>query len=443
MKLSKNSFSPSEITKVLEDYIKNLPDGESKWKDFYRSSVGKTTVELLAGVGSMNIFYELMGIKEGSLLYAQNESSINQLAINRGVFRKPATPITLAIDLSYPTDYHILKGQVLGSYKEYLIYSLDNYSFKTNVIQTIKVVIGELEEFTVTKDNIKTFYHTNLLLKNKYGTSYLEELFVNAEEVIITDEQLPIYDTRLSNTILRISNEYNIKLIAGNGKIGRLVNRNDEVRYRCLTFNEELITEPFSMNELTIPNVDITKIEVLTNAVGLLDKESLRLAALRASYDGRWVSKDNYTSGLLLNFGEILHDVLVIDEYPVEKIILLPNERFTINDLDNIHEVINKHKGNAVKYEITKLTDADGFDYECNLVYSGTDNVYDLVQKVIKKFSYKIYTENSTISESDIALELSKLVKTGQFYLKESNNTVTRINKLTYLRRLIVNYTIK
>ena len=197
------------------------------------------------------------------------------------------------------------------------------------------------------------------------------------------------------------------------------------------------------MNELTIPNVDITKIEVLTNAVGLLDKESLRLAALRASYDGRWVSKDNYTSGLLLNFGEILHDVLVIDEYPVEKIILLPNERFTINDLDNIHEVINKHKGNAVKYEITKLTDADGFDYECNLVYSGTDNVYDLVQKVIKKFSYKIYTENSTISESDIALELSKLVKTGQFYLKESNNTVTRINKLTYLRRLIVNYTIK
>lgn len=444
MKLPINSYSPSEITKVLQDYVESL-SSDNKWKDFYNSSTGRTIIELLAGVGSMNIFYEILRLKESSLIYAENESSITQLAINRGVFKKPGQPPVIQLDLSYNEDRVLAKGDIIGTFKDFNVYINDNYHIVPNTTTTVQAVIGEVEKFEVTKGDDKTFYVTELQINNRYNSSYLESLFINNDEAVIIDEQIPLFDTRLPNTVLRVSDDYSIKLISGNGVIGKSIDKGATITYQCLTFSDKLLdyNKELTPKNIYIINGNVYNMRILNKASGFIDKDSLRFSALRSSFDGRWVSKDHYESGIMLKFSNYVHDILVVDEYPTERIVILPNDLFTDQTKADIIDTIEKHKGNAVKYNLIILDDTNSFDFTCNLVYTGTDNVIPYVNKIIKQYSYKIYDADSTISESDVALALSKLCKTGEFYLLRSNNDVTKINKLTYLKNIIVNYSIK
>ena len=62
----------------------NLPDNVG-WEDYFEGGAGRTIIELIAGSQAVKNHYNLMRVRESSLQYAKLESSVTELAMNKGV----------------------------------------------------------------------------------------------------------------------------------------------------------------------------------------------------------------------------------------------------------------------------------------------------------------------------------------------------------------------
>ncbi len=191
-----------------------------------------------------------------------------------------------------------------------------------------------------------------------------------------------------------------------------------------------------------------TRFETLRNATGYVNKENLRLAAMRNSIDGRWVLPQDYRSGLLKSFGEYVYDILVKDDYPEENIYILEKENMVTPALKGmITELIDNRRGNAVKVNQIYINPRDPNNYvelvfEFN--YIGNDAI-DVINAAISTYKdlmeFKLRDATWTISSEDMVVDLTKLLpseSSGKFYEKISQEVI--LEEFTFIRNLRINY---
>ena len=445
MNFKKENLSPSEIVKDLQEAVALLPESES-WQDYFEGGTGRTIIELIAGSQAIKNHYNLMRVRESSLQVAKLDSSVTELAINKGVYRPPAKAHIIEVEFSATAAGNITRGQMVGSYKQYKVYALDNYHYKFGPGNKILVTVGFGERFEKEPISTSDFETFDVEAKFKYVADVLQMLTVNGDIVSLIDEEKNLYDPELKNSCLRIVYENLSRLVFGDGVIGRKLNPNDKVEYTYVSFGDDLLEnfEEQHLNINLIENVDIITSQTMKRrASKYLDKERLRKIAMRHSIDGRWVQTEDYRNGILREYGEYIDDLLVADEYPSEEMYILPNKENWSDYLkEEISQLVDNKRGNATLVNIHYLDpfDENRLDISYGFLYEGPETDEEL-QKIIDEYVAtkinKIKFFSYWVVGADIAVDLTNLAK-GKFYGSLDDKTL--IEPLQSIKNLNITF---
>ena len=423
MNFKKENLSPTAIVKDLQKAVHMLPESDG-WSDYFEGGTGRTIIELIAGSQAIKNHYNLMRVRESSLQVAKLDSSVTELAINKGVYRPAAKSYIIEVTFTATSSGFIEKGAIVGSFKEFSVYALEKTEYKFGQSNTINVTVGTSERFekgTVVSSEYETI---DVKSKHKYVSEEFQTLTVNGEVCHIIDEGLNLYDKKLNNSVLRLVYEGFSRLVFGDGIVGRKLEQNDEIVYSYMSFSDKLLDnleqEKFSLSSL--PDVaDITNIEVKRKPTKYISKELLRKVAMRNSIDGRWVQVEDYKNGVLREYGEYIDDLLVEDVYPSEEMVILPNKTtWTPGVEDLVRELVDNKRGNATLVNIRYLdpNDLDRLSLSFSFIYQGpetNETIEEITQKYIESKLNKIHYIGYWISGADIAVELTN-ISDGKFF---------------------------
>ena len=451
MNFNKQNLAPASIVEDLQSAVLALTE-EDGWSDYFEGGAGRTVIELIAGSQAIKNHYNLMRVRESSLQYAKLDSSITELAVNKGVYRPPAKTFIGELTFSSVFNGSVLQGTEIGSYGNHSVIAYESVDYVVGDGNTIQFIIGNMNTETLIVDEDTLFSIVDVVMDEKYITKEFESLTINFQNVDIIDEQINLYDENISNTVLRMVYEYRTKMIFGDDIIGKLLKKNDEIIYKYMTFDDSLImnfkTSIINFNFMTYIS-SISSIITLREATGYLNKEDLRKVAIRNSVDGRWVLPQDYRNGLLRDYGEYLYDILVVDEYPAEKIYYLFIEGASTNALKtDINNLIENKRGNAVLVEEYYIDCEDSNNYQdasIELRYVGDDTT-DVINNAINAYKelieYKFKDGEYTISSDEIAVDLTALLSpdsSGKFYEIEEKEII--MPELTFIRAIDITYT--
>jgi len=446
MKFDKKNLSPIAIVKELQDAVASLP-GNDAWSDYFEGGSGRTIIELIAGSQAIKNHYNLMRVRESTLQYAKLDSSVTELAINKGVYRPPAKSYILEIKFNSLTSGTLRVGEVLGAYKNYEVIVYENSEYIFGHENKVKVSIGKKETFTKTVLDATEFYQIDVKSLYKFVSGEFQSLSVNNEKVNLVDEEVSLYSEILNSSCVRISYEGFSRLIFGDGIIGRKININDEVVFNFTSFGDDLfdnfVEDGIQFNSFTIAS-EVLSVTILRKPAPYLDKETLRKIAIRNSVDGRWVQTQDFRNGLLREFGGYIYDILVKDEYPAENITILPKEDYITPTVKaQLEKLLEDKRGNAVLINLVYLEpySDERLELRFNLQYIGTDTnesldeiIADYVLTKINKIQYVGYY----ITCADIAVELTELAPGGKFFANLTESVF--IEPLNSIKTLILNY---
>jgi len=125
--INPTSVSYEEIKQDLQDYINQLSQTDSSWKDFFETSSGQILIELLAGFGAFLLHKTYIARREAYLHQAKLLSSVTSIAeglsypVYKGIPPKLVITVTPSETISFPKysvignlgDYDILLGEDL------------------------------------------------------------------------------------------------------------------------------------------------------------------------------------------------------------------------------------------------------------------------------------------------------------------------------------------
>ena len=434
MNFNKENLSPSAITKELQEAVISLP-GTDGWQDYFEGGAGRTIIELIAGSQAIKNHYNLMRVRESSLQYAKLESSVTELAMNKGVYKPCAKTVIGEITYTAMSSGVINVGEEVGTYSNYKMYANESSTYSLGSDNTLQFIIGNKQEESVIITDDVEFSILDVIMSNKYITDEFQYLTVNGDDVVIASEQLNLYDANITNSCLRIVYENRVKLIFGDDIVGKLLNKTDEVIYNYMEFGDTLIKNfnPDNTNFNLLSHISsIENTEILREASGYINKENLRRIALRNSIDGRWVLPQDYENGIIRDYGEYFYDIIVIDSYPIEKIYYLEKEGMFTNALKiAISSLIDNRRGNAVLVEETYIDPELPENYS---IYEYIDGTYDSEAPIINpSFSFE-YIGNDSDDYINEAIELYKEQIEFKFkdgdYILSSDEVAVDLTKL-------------
>ncbi len=445
MQFDKKNLSPVSIAKELQDAVSSLPDGLA-WDDYFSGGAGKTIIELIAGSQAIKNHYNLMRVREGTLQFAKLDSSVTELAINKGVYRPPAKSFIIEITFMPLVTGFLTAGQKIGTYKNYDIIVYETVQHFANSECKVTVTVGKVESYQETIFTAKDFLQVEITALHKYVAGEFQQLSINDISVSLIDEELNLYDPTLKDSCLRLSYDNYVKLVFGDGSIGKKLENNDILKFDFISFGDDLL-ENFNVDSMNLGGLIVSKevltIVVLRKPTKYLDKEILRKIAIRNSVDGRWVQTQDYYNGIMREFGEYIHDTIVKDNYPAEDITILPKEELFTPTIENsIRELIENKRGNAVLVNLNVLDPVTigRLDVVFNVHYVGSETSYAisvLIDEYASSRENKIRYSGYKLSCSDIAVELTELAS-GKFYA--SLDEEIWIDPLQSLRNLTINF---
>jgi len=445
MQFNKNNLSPSAIAEDMQNSIAELDDF-ANWQDYFSGGAGQTIIELVAGSQAIKNHYNLMRVRESSLVHAKMDSSITELAINKGVYRPPAKGFIVSITFNSLKSGTIQYGELIGSYKDFNAYALERADIKVGP-NNIKITFGNLVENITTITSDENFHILTTKFDNMFVGDHFQQLVVNGDECFITDEQMNLYDENISNSVIEMVSANESNLVFGDGVTGKRTSRGDIVSYRAFTFDKSVI-EKYDHSKLNMIDADMFKdieYDVVRRATGYLDKEVLRRIAIRSSVDGRWVQTIDYESGLLRNFGEYFSDVIVVDGYPTEYITLLGKSGFVTDGVKaDVSKMIEDKRGNAVQVNVNYIDPDDEQNYvdlQFNMSYFGVDSdatIQDAIDEQVDNYTRKLANGDVFIAGSDIAVELTRKLTSGKMYCDLDQKFV--LENLKFIRNLTIKF---
>ena len=452
MKFSKKNLSPVAIAKELQDAVASLPEGEA-WEDYFAGGAGRTIIELIAGSQAIKNHYNLMRVRESTLQYAKLDSSVTELAINKGVYRPPAKSYIIEITFQSYGSGWLNRGEVIGSYKNYDVIVMEKTEFIFGHANKVKVTIGALQKYEKVVLDATEFYQIDIPANHLYISGEFQELSLALEDgtsdnIDLIDEELNLYDDKLKTSCLRLTFENFTRLIFGDGVIGKLLEINDEVNFSFISFGPDLL-ENFALSSMSLDKLvqasEVTNYDVIRKPTKYIDKEILRKIAIRNSVDGRWVQTQDYENGILREFSEYIYDILVKDEYPAENITILPREDYVTPEVkEEINTLINNKRGNATLINTVYLDPHSDqrltLSYGMHYVGTDTDEFLRGIIDVYKKGKEnKIHYTGYFLACADIAVDLTHLAPGGKFYATLEENVF--IEPLNSIKKLNLNYT--
>jgi len=423
MNFRKENLSPIAIAEDLQQAVAMLPDNE-QWVDYFEGGVGRTIIELIAGSQAIKNHYNLMRVRESSLQVARLDSSVTELAINKGVYRPPAKAMRIKITYNALNSGKIRTGEKVGSYKNYDVLALQNLDYKYGNGNELMVTVGSGEKYERDVFVDDEFVSFDVTAKHKYVADEFQTLSVNDHLTHLIDEEMNLYEEKLKNTCIRLVYENTSRLVFGDGIIGKKLKANDTIIYSYMSFGDDLLDnfKDGAINLNQLPDVfEIEHINLVRKATPYLSKEKLRKVAMRNSVDGRWVQVEDYKNGIMRQFGEYLDDVLVKDEYPEEIITILPKKgTFTDVIKTDIRTLVDNKRGNATLVNINYLDPLDNnrLSVVINLIYTGPESSIQ-VQKIIDEYVVsklnQIHYASFWLVGADVAVDLTAL-SDGKFY---------------------------
>lgn len=143
------SISFESIRNDLVRYLKTKPD-YTRWKDFLESSSGTVLIELMAGLAAFLEYSIVANRRETYLAYAQNRSSVIAGAQTLGYSAYRGRNPVVRLRVLPTATAAISTMDVVGSYGDYDLIALDDYSLEINTYSLIDVVVGNIKEESLT-----------------------------------------------------------------------------------------------------------------------------------------------------------------------------------------------------------------------------------------------------------------------------------------------------
>lgn len=446
MLFKKDNLSPSEIIKDHKEYIKSQGDFVS-WQDFFEGGAGQTIIELISGSQAIETHHHLMSVRESSLQHAKLDASVTELAVNKGVYRPPAKGVLISIGFDCSKPAQVKKGDIIGTYRDYKIYSLDNKKLYKGR-NGINATIGQIDEFETTVNFNGAFYTYDVEMNYSYVCDTFEDLSINNETIPAVHQQMNLYNKELKNSVIRMPYHNRIRFVFGDGIVGRETHMNDTIKYKCLTYSDDLVGDiKIDHIKLLDKNIfDKVIINIDRRATGYLSKDLLRRMALRSTVDGRWVQSEDYENGLLKEYGEYLDDVKVQDAYPSEEVWILPKiGDYTPHLVREIFYLIENKRTNAFKANMHYVDPGlreNFYDFTLEFEYHGYDPDDVIAEKIVilREFiEKKLFVKKLWLRSTDLAVELTKLLVDGKMYAITKEDL--EVEQFKFVRNLTINYT--
>ena len=424
--INPGSVSFSEIRQRMIEYGFDGP-----WRDWLESSDTMVIVEWLAGMGAFLQYSNFARRRETSLEHAQLESSIYELAVQRGYLVPPVTAAEMSMTILSNDELNIGIGDLVGLLGNYNLYSLKSYEISANVETEITCVIGDLETFFRQVNVGRDFVTYSFETEHRYIGIQLEEFRagtlvgsltdddVYVEGVLVDLESIPRSDfdqdtgRYSSNYLLRRTMSGVVRIYSGNGALGWKSENASAISYRVLTYGANVAsslndTPSLSLaGDVIINNFEISKLPNFDP-----DKENVRATARYYPKDGNIIHDRHYESSIRGSSPVVgrVDDVYAVNIDPIEDVYILTRETLTTQDKVDLENFVDQRRGLGIPVQYTYLSRSDGVIFNARyriLRNQLNDDLRNRVQFYLDNKRFKFCRENKTLSSIELGLELS------------------------------------
>lgn len=411
--LNPKSISFEATKNDLVQWALNKPSGVA-WGDWFDTDDGTIIAEWIAGLAVFRKIAETMRIREASLDYAQLESSIYELAFNRGLLVSPAAAPVLELTLRVPPGaaVSVNPADLVGTQGNYELYSLEGKTLRPE--DTLRVAVGHLNTFRPTFSTLERFRMFEVPLKDRFVARELESFVAGGRTVPLVAE--PSNVGGFSNTfLLRRAVPSSVRIYVGNGVMGWYDPTVASIVYTCLSYGRDVATSLSYTPQVAI-GAKLTDFAQAQAPSFDPDKETLRAIARYYPIDGRIVQDGDYESVIRNYYGGVLHDVYSYNTDPEQQVELLPNPAFgfatpqAAQQIAGITALVDGKRalGMPVRYRV--LDPASGRSMALHFVVPASQYSYALqlqVNDLLKLQLFRFAREPALLSAVNFATQLS------------------------------------
>ena len=409
-----------KIVKIFNNFIKKtIFKVENKTNDkFDVSNFSKYTIATIV-VLFIYIFYLSI-----PLLYDKN---LVQNKIVTKLSDEFNINISNSFDISYrilPKPHYLIKDTktTLAEIKDLAVYISQNNLFNKDSIRINEVVIEEAN-FSLLKDNFKTFYKDS---ENKFSKKKIK---INNSNIFFKDNLNEVISIiKISNAFLFFDEKNLFNLFDLKGEIfnipfelnyQNIINSQKKIRIKAPNLQLEVINNFFKKDKDL--SSGINNISILSSSINTKYNIKDQIVIFQSDGSRVYNSKINYSGQLSINPFDLDLKINLID-YKISNLFksnsiineliksgLLFNENVSVSTLANIKSRIKDEIFHEAKIKFKILNGKINFD---NTVFINSD------------------IGSMEVSNSDIFLENDKLLLTAKlaFYIRNSDNLFSSLN---------------
>lgn len=432
------SLSFEAVKADLISYVENKPANQ-KWKDFVGTGVGVTFIELLASVSIYKAFQEMVRRRESYLDTALFNSSVQELAFNRGYMQAPVLAATITLTLMPAADFAVVTGDAVGTYDIYQLIAYETKSFVAGESATLLCVVGNIQTIASTISGVPAFQKYSYSLNDTYIASQLEQFKVDGVVVPLMSE-LNYLSSAGNDFMLRRVVDNVVKIYSGNGIVGYYNPSATNTTYRCITYG----TVPSDGAVNFDYSAEVVAFVFTTEASYGHTVEELRSIALYYPLDGRISQDRDYESTVTKFFGGVITDVYSFNDNPNQHISLLVESILPDSKITEISQMIDLRRQQGIQVFYHQFLVTDGKTMAIGFKLSDQDSTSEniiLVQKYVENlYLNKFFKKNTVVSSFQIAIDITQIygfpiypVSDQQFsyiagdYVKDINLTFTTL----------------
>lgn len=391
--IQNTSISFEAIKQNLMDWVKNKPDGYA-WSDWFDTNDGTIIAEWIAGLAVFSKVSDTMLMRENSLDFAQLDSSVFELAFDRGLLVSPAAAPVLTLSLTTPLGSQVLisPGDLIGTQGNYELYSLEGKTL--GLVDTLDVAVGHMNVYTPGFSTLGQFATFEVPTQDKYIAAQLETFSADGQSITLLSEPDNVGGFN-NGFLLRRVLPGQVRIYVGNGVMGWWSPSVRSITYSCLSYGNDILASGNYTPTISI-NAQLTAF-VQTQAPSFdPDAETIRAIARYYPMDGKIVRDEHYSAVIRKYFGGVLYDAVALNTDPDEVVYLLPNPNFGFGT----------PQGTSLLNQISALVDSKrmlNIQVLYNVLDPAAGQVLSMVLTVPKKaYSYELQTQINQLTAAQV-----------------------------------------
>lgn len=383
--INPSSVSFEAIKQDLVSWAKSKPDGVA-WTDWFETDDGTIIAEWIAGLGTFRKIAETLRIREGSLDFAQLESSLYEIAFRKGLLLSPSSGLVLSLSLRPNNPGMVVRlGDFVGNIGNYEMYSLEGKSL-LQAGDTLRVVVGHLNSFTPSFSTLARFSMFSVPLKGRYVAQEMESFQADGVGVSLVSE--PNNLGGFGNSfILRRVLPSQVRLYVGNGAMGWYKANTASLTYSCISY-DDVVRDCVALPARMVLDAGVVSVTELQPPSYSLDKETLRAITRYYPIDSRIVTDHDYEAVIRKYFGGVLYDVVAYNSDPDEQVLLLPSAAYGLGTPQEvaqtlaIQSMVDDKRGLGMRVTYTLVPPSAGKTFVLTFAVGASQVTFGLQQQI-------------------------------------------------------------